>query len=82
MDASQNAGGRARWDFPVFEHNPPKLKKQEHYEQKGFEKFVAKDWKIYSLQSVKKEQHLAVNKKGKETTLPKSPRRKILQIKQ
>ena len=58
----------------LFEHND-QLKKQEHYpEQKGFEKFVAKKTgRFISSQSVKKEQHQAVNKKGKETTLLKKP---------
>ena len=78
MDAFIEAGGRARWDFLVFEHNQHQVEEAEELsKQKGFEKFVAKKTgRFISSQSIKKEQHQAVNKKGKETTLLKKPEEK------
>ena len=40
MDAFIEAGGRARWDFLVFEHNQHQVEEARALsEQKGFEKF-------------------------------------------
>tara|TARA_A100001015_G_scaffold306700_1_gene401399 strand:- start:4740 stop:5807 length:1068 start_codon:yes stop_codon:yes gene_type:complete len=75
MDAFIEAGGRARWDFLVFEHNQHQVEEAEQLsKQKGFERFVAKKTgRFISSQSIKKEQHQAISKKGKETTILKKP---------
>ena len=75
MDAFIKAGGRARWDFLVFEHNQHQVEEAEQLsKQKGFERFVAKKTgRFISSQSIKKEQHQAISKKGKETTILKKP---------
>jgi MoaA/NifB/PqqE/SkfB family radical SAM enzyme len=75
MDAFIDSGGRARWDFLIFEHNQHQVEEAEQLaKQKGFEKFVAKKTGRFITQdSKKKESHQAVNKKGKETTELKKP---------
>ena len=75
MDAFIDSGGRARWDFLIFEHNQHQVEEAEQLAiQKGFEKFVAKKTGRFITQdSKKKESHQAVNKKGKETTELKKP---------
>ena len=79
MDAFIKAGGRARWDFLVFEHNQHQVEEAEQLsKQKGFERFVAKKTgRFISSQSIKKEQHQAISKKGKETTILKKPVEKL-----
>ena len=43
MDAFIEAGGRARWDYLIFEHNQHQVEEaRELSVQKGFEKFIAK----------------------------------------
>ena len=65
MDAFIEAGGRARWDFLVFEHNQHQVEEAEELsKQKGFERFVAKKTGRYPY----KKNRSTVNKKGKETT--------------
>ena len=75
MDAFIEAGGRARWDFLIFEHNQHQVEKAKALsEQKGFEKFTAKKTGRFITQdSKKKESHQAVSKKGLETTELKKP---------
>tara|TARA_A100001388_G_scaffold46741_1_gene30760 strand:+ start:44667 stop:45650 length:984 start_codon:yes stop_codon:yes gene_type:complete len=75
MDAFIEAGGRARWDYLIFEHNQHQVEEaRELSVQKGFEKFIAKKTGRFITQdSKKKESHQAVNRKGKETTKLKKP---------
>ncbi len=78
MDAFIEAGGRARWDFLIFEHNQHQVEEAEKLsKQKGFEKFTAKKTGRFITQdSKKKESHQAVDKKGKETTQLRKPDKK------
>ena len=69
------AGGRARWDFLIFEHNQHQVDEAKALsEQWGFEKFVAKKTgRFMTASSEKKDSHQAVNRKGKETAQLKKP---------
>ena len=72
------AGGRARWDFLIFEHNQHQVEQAQELSKKlGFEKFVAKKTgRFISSASKKKDEHQAVDKKGKETAKIKKPDKK------
>ncbi len=72
------AGGRARWDFLVFEHNQHQVEEAEQLSKEwGFERFVAKKTgRFITAQSDKKEQHQAVNRKGENTAELKKPNEK------
>ena len=69
------AGGRARWDFLIFEHNQHQVEEAEALSVEwGFEKFVAKKTgRFISANSEKKETHQAVDRKGNQTTELKKP---------
>jgi len=75
MHAFISAGGRARWDFLVFEHNQPQVEQAKLLsEQWGFEKFVVKkSARFLSSNTVPKESHQAVNRKGEKTIEIKKP---------
>jgi MoaA/NifB/PqqE/SkfB family radical SAM enzyme len=75
MRAFINAGGRARWDFLIFEHNQHQVKQAEGLSKDwGFEKFVAKKTgRFISANSEKKESHQAVDRNGNKTTEIKKP---------
>ena len=68
-------GGRARWDFLVFEHNQHQVEQAEKIANEwGFEKFVAKKTgRFVDANTNKKEKHQAKDRKGKETTELKKP---------
>jgi MoaA/NifB/PqqE/SkfB family radical SAM enzyme len=80
MRSFSNAGGRARWDFLVFEHNQHQVDiARELSKSWGFEKFVAKKTgRFVTADSEKKESHQAVNRKGQTTTELKKPSEKYL----
>ena len=69
------AGGRARWDFLIFEHNQHQVEQAEALSKEwGFEKFVAKKTgRFITADSEKKESHQAVNRKGERTVELKKP---------
>lgn len=69
------AGGRARWDFLIFEHNQHQVQAAEAIAKEwGFEKFVAKKTGRFITQdSKKKDSHQAVNRKGEKTNEIKKP---------
>lgn len=69
------AGGRARWDFLIFEHNQHQVNEAQILSEKlGFEKFVAKKTgRFITATSEKKEQHQAVNRKGEKTSEIRKP---------
>lgn len=70
------AGGRARWDFIVFEHNQHQVSEAEQLSKDwGFEKFTAKKTgRFFSTNThTGKDMHQAVNKKGAVTWLIKKP---------
>jgi MoaA/NifB/PqqE/SkfB family radical SAM enzyme len=75
MDAFIGAGGRARWDFLIFEHNQHQVEEAEKIaKQKGFEKFVAKKTgRFVTTQSDAKQSHQAKNRKGDDTAELKKP---------
>lgn len=75
MKAFIAAGGRARWDFLIFEHNQHQVDEAEELSKTmGFEKFVAKKTgRFISANSENKETHQAVNLKGQETAELKKP---------
>jgi len=75
MKAFIAAGGRARWDFLIFEHNQHQVDEAEELSQTmGFEKFVAKKTgRFITANSEKKEQHQAVDRKGNKTAELKKP---------
>mgnify|MGYP007071585361 CR=1 FL=1 len=70
-----SAGGRARWDFLIFEHNQHQVEQAEQFAKSlGFEKFVAKKTGRFVTTDTKpKESHQAVNRKGQETAELKKP---------
>jgi len=70
MRAFVGAGGRARWDFLIFEHNEHQVEEAEALANEiGFEKFTKKKTGrfISSATSQAKEEHQSVNRKGQET---------------
>ena len=75
IKAFTGAGGRARWDFLIFEHNQHQVEQAKLVaKQWGVEKFVSKKTgRFISAKSEKKEQHQAVNRKGQDTTTLKKP---------
>lgn len=78
MRAFISAGGRARWDFLIFEHNQHQVDEAKELSQLiGFEKFVAKKTgRFITATSEKKESHQAVNRKGENTVEIKKPDKK------
>ena len=75
MQAFINAGGRARWDFLIFEHNQHQVDEAESLANKwGCEKFMKKKTGRFITQdSKKKESHQAISKKGNTTAEIKKP---------
>ncbi len=80
MRAFIDAGGRARWDYLIFEHNQHQVEEAEALATDwGCEKFMKKKTGRFITQdSKKKESHQAVNRKGKETQELKKPDAKYL----
>ena len=80
MRSFTSAGGRARWDFLIFEHNQHQVDEAKALsEQLGFEKFIAKKTgRFITANSEKKEQHQAVNRKGEKTAEIKKPDEKYV----
>lgn len=80
MRAFIAGGGRARWDFLIFEHNQHQVAEAEELSRvMGFEKFVAKKTGRFITQdSQKKESHQAVNRKGEKTSELKKPDEKYV----
>lgn len=75
MRAFISAGGRARWDFLIFEHNQHQVDEAKALSQMiGFEKFVAKKTgRFVSATSEAKQSHQAVDRKGNKTAELKKP---------
>ena len=78
MKAFINAGGRARWDFLIFEHNQHQVEEAEALAAKwGVEKFMKKKTgRFVDAKTNKKESHQAKDRKGKDTTELKKPEAK------
>jgi MoaA/NifB/PqqE/SkfB family radical SAM enzyme len=79
MHAFIDAGGRARWDFLIFEHNQHQVEyAQQLANQWGFENFIAKKTgRFVTGKGIPKEQHESVNKKN-NTVLIKKPEEKYV----
>ena len=77
MKAFIAAGGRARWDYLIFEHSECDVERAEQLAKEwGVEKFMKKKTGRFITQSSKaKQSHQAKNRKGKETTELKKPKK-------
>jgi MoaA/NifB/PqqE/SkfB family radical SAM enzyme len=75
MKAFIAAGGRARWDFLIFEHNQHQVEDAEELAQTmGFEKFVAKKTgRFVTSTTDAKQSHQAVDRNGNKTAELKKP---------
>jgi len=75
MRAFIDAGGRARWDFLIFEHNQHQVDEAEALANEwGCEKFMKKKTgRLITQNKKKKESHQAVDKKGNATAELKKP---------
>jgi len=69
------AGGRARWDFLIFEHNEHQIEQAKKLSKEiGFESFQTKKTaRFVTSKTDPKNTHQAVNKKGEATTALKKP---------
>ena len=78
MDAFIDSGGRARWDYLIFEHNEHQVEEARRLsEQKGFERFqTKKSARFVTTKLDKKEEHQAKNRKDVETQKLKKPSEK------
>ena len=79
MRAFIAAGGRARWDYLIFEHNQHQVEEAEALANSwGCEKFIKKKTgRFVTAQSKKKESHQAVDRKGNNTAELKKPDEKF-----
>jgi len=77
MRAFINAGGRARWDFLIFEHNQHQVDEAEALATKwGCEKFMKKKTgRFITGKGEKKQSHQAVDKKGNNSAEIKKPKK-------
>jgi len=75
MRAFIAAGGRARWDFLIFEHNQHQVEEAESLANVwGCEKFIKKKTgRFVTANTEKKESHQAVDRKGNKTAELKKP---------
>lgn len=80
MRSFVNAGGKARWDFLIFEHNQHQVDEARALaESIGFESFVSKKTgRFVTATTDKKETHQAKNRKGQDSTKLKKPDNKYL----
>jgi len=77
MHSFINAGGRARWDYIIFEHNQHQVEQAEQLSKEwGCEKFTKKKTARFfsTARNTGKEEHQAQNHKGKETVLLRKPK--------
>jgi len=78
MRAFIDAGGRARWDFLIFEHNQHQVEQAEALAKEwGVEKFMKKKTgRFIDTNSNKKEKHQAKDRKGQDSAELKKPEAK------
>ena len=69
------AGGRARWDYLIFQHNEHQVDEAEELSQTmGFERFQKKkSSRFITINSTSKESHQAKNRKGEDTAVIAKP---------
>ena len=75
MRAFIDAGGRARWDYLIFQHNEHQVEEAEALAREwGVERFIKKKSGRFITSDIKpKEAHQAVNRKGEETAKLQKP---------
>lgn len=76
MKSFISAGGKARWDFIIFDHNQHQVDEAKQLSiDMGFDKFVSKKTARFfsTAANAGKTLHQAVNRKGQETVLLKMP---------
>lgn len=75
-----SAGGRARWDYLIFQHNQHQVEDARALSIKlGFEKFIAKkSARFITAGYQKKEKHQSINKKGEKTFVIEKPSEEFL----
>lgn len=81
MHSFINAGGRARWDYIIFDHNQHQVDTAEALSKEwGFEKFTKKKTgRFFNTNThTGKDVHQAVNRKGTVTWMLKKPDTKFL----
>lgn len=81
MHAFIAAGGRARWDFIIFEHNQHQVEQAEQLAHEwGVEKFIKKKTaRFFSTASHRgKDEHQAMNRKGVATVMLKKPKQEFV----
>lgn len=71
------AGGRARWDFIVFDHNEHQVDEARQLaDEWGVERFqLKKSGRFFNSNSEVKDQHQAKNRKGTDTQLIEKPKK-------
>jgi len=76
MRAFIDAGGRARWDFLIFQHNEHQVDEAEQLANSwGVERFIKKKSGRFITSDIKpKETHQSVNRKGSETQKLEKPK--------
>jgi len=76
MRAFIDAGGRARWDFLIFQHNEHQVEEAEALANAwGCERFIKKkSGRFVTSNIVPKESHQAVDRKGNETAKLEKPK--------
>lgn len=69
------AGGRARWDYLIFQHNEHQVEAaQQLADSMGFERFQKKkSGRFITAHSVSKDAHQAQNRKGEKTAIIAKP---------
>lgn len=69
------AGGRARWDYLIFQHNEHQVDAAEELSQTmGFERFQKKkSGRFITAHSISKDAHQAKNRKGENTAVIAKP---------
>jgi len=76
MRAFIGAGGRARWDYIIFEHNEHQVACAETWSKiLGFERFQKKkSGRFITASNAGKDKHQAQNRKGEQTQLIEKPK--------
>lgn len=76
MKSFISAGGRARWDFLIFDYNEHQVEDARTMaDEWGFEKFIPKKTgRFITSGSEKKTTHVVNNRKGKQTTSISTPK--------
>lgn len=75
MQAFIAAGGRARWDYIMFQHNEHQVEQAEALAKEwGVEKFIKKKTgRFITAHSISKDAHQAQNRKGEKTAVIAKP---------